>query len=257
MRTGCRSLALVFVLVAGLSFQAGCAGKHQTQNAGAPSGGSDDISTAPLITDPLEGWNRFWFSVNDAFYRKVASPLSRAYAAVMPQYLRDRLNGVYKNALFPARFVNALLQARPDRASREFGRFLVNSTFGLGGLYDLAATKPDMAPQELDFGQTLGVWGVGHGFYLVLPVLGPSSARDGFGLIVDTMIQPTSYLGQTPYLITLGVSAGGRMNRFPETLEDYLEFMRAAVEPYTAMRDAYAQMRDKLVQDAKGPVRRR
>jgi len=213
-----------------------------------------DEASAPQIADPLEKWNRFWFRVNDGIYLKVARPISRVYSAVVPRYLRDRINNVYQNALFPARFVNALLQLRLDKAARELGRFFINSTFGLGGMYDLAAGKPGMGPQDIDFGQTLGVWGMGHGFYLVLPFLGPSSFRDGIGLLADSSMLPTSYLGRTPYLITLGGRTAGAVNSLPETLKDYLELQRIAIEPYTALRDAYAQSRAKLVEDARQPM---
>lgn len=239
-------LPLVLVLLLSLGAMAGCAAKKAAQAPVEP----EDIAQ-PQIADPIEPWNRFWFKFNDVFYMGLGKPFSRAYTTVLPKYARDRIENAYSNFLFPARFVNAVLQLRPDKASRELGRFIINSTFGLGGLYDLAATKPDMGPQTLDFGQTLGVWGFGHGFYLVLPILGPSSLRDGIGLAADAAAQPTTYVVSAPIVLTLAISAGGRINRIPETLDVYEELKRSAIEPYTAARDAYGQLRAKIVDDAR------
>ena len=246
MRTTSHSLALVFALLLSLSLVlAGCASKKAVQ---APAE-TWDVSPGQ-IADPIEPWNRFWFKFNDIFYMGLGKPFSKAYTTVLPQYARARIENAYSNILFPARFANAILQLRPDKASRELGRFIINTTFGLGGLYDLAATKPDMAAQQLDFGQTLGVWGAGQGFYLVLPILGPSSLRDGIGLAADASAQPTTYIVNAPFLLTIAISAGGKINRIPETLEIYEELKRSAIEPYTSARDAYAQSREKVVDDA-------
>lgn len=240
-----RSLALALALLLSLALLSGCAAKKAAHAPVDP----EDVQS-PQIADPLEPWNRFWFGFNDVVYMRVGKPFTKAYSFVLPKYVRDRVECAYANFLAPARFVNALLQLRPDKASREFGRFLINTTFGLGGLFDLAATKPDMGPQQLDFGQTLGVWGMGHGFYLVLPLLGPSSLRDGIGLAADATIQPTTYLADPAYLLTVGIGAAGRVNRFPGTLDVYEEIKRSAIEPYSATRDAYVQYREKIVEDA-------
>lgn len=245
MLHGKRFLVIVLLLAAFSGF-AGCASKKAAPVAAADS--ADDLG--PVVADPIEPWNRFWFAFNDSLYMGVGKPFSAVYTRVLPKYGRDRIENAYSNFLFPVRFVNAVLQLRPDMASRELGRFLINSTFGLGGLYDLAASKPDMAPQKLDFGQTLGVWGFGHGFYLVLPVLGPSSLRDGVGMAGDVAAQPTTYLN-TPIVLTLAISGAGRVNRFPEMIDIYEELKRSSIEPYTAARDAYVQLRAKVIEDAR------
>jgi len=214
-----------------------------------PADDDDYAPPRPSVADPLEKFNRFWFGFNDVLYTKLGTPVSRAYTFVMPGYARDRINCAYQNFLFPVRFVNAILQLRPDKASRELGRFIINTTFGIGGLYDLAATKPDMHPQKLDFGQTLGYWGAGHGFYIVWPFIGPSSLRDTFGLAGDTAMQPLTYV-DVPIVLTATVNVGSRVNRLPETLEIYQELKRSAIEPYTAARDAYVQLREQDVREA-------
>jgi phospholipid-binding lipoprotein MlaA len=234
---------LVALTVSGL----GCAKKGAAPVP--PPAYADDEAPAPQIDDPLEGWNRFWFGFNDVLFTYVGKPFVRVYTVVAPKYLRDRIDSAYQNYMFPARFVNALLQLRPDKASRELGRFMINTTFGLGGLYDLAAAKPDMQPQQLDFGQTMGLWGAGHGFYLVLPFFGPSSLRDGLGLAGDLAAQPLTYV-DIPLVLSFSVAAGARMNRLPEMLDIYDELKRSAVEPYSSARDAFVQMRAKAVRDA-------
>jgi phospholipid-binding lipoprotein MlaA len=244
MRVKANTALAVLILLLSLSVLPGCASKKA---ATAPLPADEDAPAQ--IADPLEPWNRFWFSFNDVFYTGFGKPFSKAYTFLAPKYVRDRIENAYANILFPVRFVNALLQLRPDKASREFGRFMVNSTFGLGGLYDLAATGKDLKSQRLDFGQTLGVWGMGHGFYLVLPFIGPSSLRDGVGTAVDIAIMPTSYV-DVPYLLTVGIGAAGRINRIPEMLDLYEELKRSAFEPYVAARDAYAQIRAKMVSDS-------
>lgn len=242
------SLLAACLLAFLLAVLPGCAGKNAAQ-AEAQAAESTEY---PLyrMSDPLEPWNRFWFGFNDVVYTGLARPVTTAYTTVTPKYLRERVENAYANILFPVRFVNALLQLRPDKASRELGRFIINSTFGLGGLYDLAASDPDMHPQQLDFGQTLGVWGVEHGFYLVLPLLGPSSLRDAVGLAADAAILPTSYV-DVPFLLTAGISGVGRFNRLDEALSVYYDLKNSALEPYTAARDAYMQLRAKIIQDAR------
>lgn len=245
MRPVSRSpLLLVLVLLLALGALNGCAAKKAAQPAEAP-----EDAGYPQIADPLEPWNRFWFGFNDVFYMGIGKPFSKGYTTVLPKYARDRIENAYSNLLFPARFMNAILQLRPDKASRELGRFIINSTFGLGGLYDLAAADPNMKPQRLDFGQTLGVWGMGHGFYLVLPIVGPTSLRDTVGMAVDATAQPTTYI-DAPYVLTVGISAVGRINRLPEMLDIYQEIKRASLEPYVASRDAYAQLRARMIQEA-------
>lgn len=215
----------------------------------APAVDAYDEDSSPQIADPLEPWNRFWFGFNDIFYMKLLRPFTKGYSAVVPKYARDHLECAYQNFLTPARLVNAILQLRPDKFSRELGRFIINSTFGLGGLYDLAATKPDMAPQKLDLGQTLGVWGMGHGFYIIWPIVGPASVRDTIGMAGDVAVMPTTYIDM-PVVLTAAISGAGRFNRLPESLVIYEELKRSAIEPYTSARDAYVQLRAKMVQEA-------
>ncbi|MBQ1420509.1 MAG: VacJ family lipoprotein, partial [Desulfovibrio sp.] len=146
-----------------------------------------------LIADPIEPWNRFWFGFNDIFYLYVANPAYRFWETVTPRQLRTGISNVFRNLLFPMRFINNLLQFRFKEAGVEFGRFIVNSTAGLGGLVDIAKHKKTIVPvhpEGEDFGQTLGRWGFGHGFYIVWPFIGPSSVRETFGRAGDYFLYP-------------------------------------------------------------------
>ncbi len=255
MPLGKRIAFTFLLLVLGIAVLPGCAAKKKAPATAAASqqsaqavDASYDEDASPVIADPLEPWNRFWFGFNDVFYMKLMRPITKGYSYVIPKYARDHLECAYQNFLTPARMVNAILQLRPDKFSRELGRFIINTTFGLGGLFDLAATKPDMGPQNIDMGQTFGVWGMGQGFYIVWPFVGPSSVRESFGLAGDMAAMPTTYI-DVPFVLTAGISGAGRFNRLPESLGIYEELKRSAIEPYTAARDAYVQLRARMIRE--------
>ena len=214
----------------------------------------DDYADAslPVIADPLEGWNRFWFGFNDVFYTYFFRPVYKAYVFVTPKELRAGLNNVLTNALFPVRFVNSILQGKFFAAGVELGRFIVNSTLGMGGLLNVTKDKKTIVPVDPDgedFGQTLGVWGLGPGFYLVLPVIGPSNARDTVGRAVDWLTDPLLFTPGTTTVTTLnaGIWGGLRFNAADDTLETYENIKKAAVDPYIAMRDMYMKYRQNRI----------
>jgi len=230
-------------------------GEHtlQTDQTACPKPGDEDEYGPPpvVIPDPLEGFNRAIFNFNDAFYFNVLKPVSHGYGLVVPSPFRRGLRNAYDNMLFPVRFINSLLQANPGKAGNELGRFVLNSVFGVGGLFDVAKERPGLKPQEADFGQTLGIWGVGHGFYFVIPFLGPSSLRDGLGRAGDLFLSPPTYLTApvTPvaWYWSWVARVGDGVNDASLRQGQYEAFKNAAVEPYTAMRDGYAQYRMQLV----------
>jgi phospholipid-binding lipoprotein MlaA len=214
----------------------------------------DDYADAPpqAIADPLEGWNRFWFGFNDVFYTHFFRPLYRAYAFVTPEELRAGLKNVLTNALFPVRFVNSILQGKFFAAGVECGRFIVNSTLGIGGLINVTNDKKTIVPVDPDgedFGKTLGVWGMGPGVYLVWPLIGPSSARDTAGRAVDWLIDPLLFVPGTTtmYAVGTGVWVGLRFNAAGDSLESYETIKKAAVDPYIAMRDMYVKYRQSRI----------
>lgn len=209
----------------------------------------DDYDDTPVATiaDPIEPWNRFWFHFNDIFYLYIAKPAYTAWTYVTPQFLRNGLSNLYYNALFPTRFINSLLQFRFFEAGVEFSRFMMN-IMGSAGLANLAKNKKTIVPVDPsgeDFGQTLGRWGIGQGFYIVWPFIGPSSLRDSVGLVGDYFTEPFTYIPEWEY--AWGTKLGFRFNDLGTLLPTYEDLKSIAIDPYIAMREAYASHRQAQV----------
>lgn len=207
-----------------------------------------DSPKATSIADPLEPWNRFWFRFNDFVYRRIARPLYRGYDAVMPDDFQSGLSNFLHNMLFPVRFVNNILQGKFKAAGAEYGRFVVNTTAGFGGFFNITRDRKTIVPLDEsgeDFGQTLGRWGVGDGCYLVLPFIGPSSLRDAVGLGADGFLNPSWYLH--PAIAAYGVNAGLRFNSLRDILPTYEGLDDISVDPYIGMREAYYQYRQQRI----------
>ena len=145
------------------------------------------------IVDPLSGYNRTMTSFNDKVFTYALNPISKGYAVITPKLVRQSLSNFIHNIKFPIRFVNNMLQGKFQNSSDELERFIVNSTVGIGGLFDPAATYMHIPAHNEDFGQTLGHYGVGAGFHIVLPLLGPSNVRDIIGLTADGYTSPLVY----------------------------------------------------------------
>ncbi|NCB23678.1 MAG: VacJ family lipoprotein [Deltaproteobacteria bacterium] len=205
----------------------------------------DDYDSDPIqsISDPIEPWNRFWFHFNDIFFLYVARPAYNAWEVVTPHQLRSGLKNFFSNLLFPVRFVNNILQFRFFEAGVEFGRFVINTTSSIG-FADVAKGHKTIVPIDPtgeDFGQTLGRWGLGHGFYIVWPIIGPSSARDTVGRAGDFFADPMFYLQPTE--LALGIGGTLRFNALGDVLPLYEDLNTVAVDPYIAMREAYVNFR--------------
>lgn len=197
-------LALVLLLAAG-----GCAGpagtgRHEPprRDLAAVSADPDRARDVLLVHDPLEGANRRIYKFNAQLDRYVLVPVVDAYKFVVPRFVRRRVSSFFQNLGEITTFTNSVLQASPDKATPTLGRFMINSTVGLFGLFDVA-TELGVPRQNADFGQTLGIWGVDAGPYLVLPALGPSNLRDAVGTAVDwatlAFAIPNSILDDTAY----------------------------------------------------------
>jgi len=200
------------------------------------------------VYDPLSGFNRVMFAFNDKVYAWVWNPIAKSWRFIVPQPARVALDRAYKNILTPPRLINALFQLKFDKAGMELGRLLVNSTLGIGGLFDPAdAWFGWRAPSPEDFGQTLGSYGVGEGFPLVLPFIGPSNLRDGFGLIPDAFMSPVYYFTESPDGIIIW--AGDAMNFTSLHIGEYESLKADALDPYTLFRDAYQQNRLKKIEE--------
>jgi phospholipid-binding lipoprotein MlaA len=198
------------------------------------------------IADPLEPFNRAMYHFNDKLYFWVLKPVAQGYQKVVPEGARVSVGNFFTNLASPIRFVNCLLQANFSGAASELGRFMVNTIWGIGGLMDPASSKDiDLSKQDVDFGQTLGTYGLGQGFFIMWPVFGPSSPRDTVGLFGDAFLTPSSYL--SPWYAGAGTRAYDRVNATSLTIGDYESLKEAAIDPYVAIRDAYVQYRLKKV----------
>lgn len=201
--------------------------------------------------DPLESVNRGVFEVNDVLDRFLLKPLAQGYRAVTPSFVRDRITGILRNMSEPVTFANNLLQGNVSGAGTTLGRFLINTTLGGAGMYEVA-NEFGLKQQRGDFGQTLYTWGLSEGPYLVLPLFGPSSARDAVGLGVDSVMSPWKYLtamgGSTAgdtFMIT-DASASG-LSRREASLESLDALREGALDFYAQMRSVYRQYRAKEI----------
>ncbi|EYS87860.1 ABC transporter [Cupriavidus sp. SK-4] len=193
--------------------------------------------------DPLEPMNRAVFTVNDKLDQYVAVPVAKGYKAVTPEPVRTAVTNFYSNIADIGNFANNLLQGKGVEAAESFMRVAINSVLGIGGLIDIA-TPAGLQKHSQDFGLTLGTWGVPSGPYLVLPLFGPSSFRDGVGLYVNFQFDPTTYAEPAVRNSLFGMNVVDvRTNLLGAT--DLLKL--AALDKYTFVRDAYLQRRRYLL----------
>ncbi len=205
------------------------------------------------IADPLEPFNRAMHEFNDKMYFWAVKPVAQGYQKIVPEPARISLKNFFSNLGFPARFLSCLLQADFKGAATETGRFTINTIWGIGGLLDPSSGKElNLQEQDTDLGQTLGVWGVGQGFYIVWPVFGPSSPRDTVSMAGDYFLDPVSYVN--PWSARLGVNVFDKVNSASLRIGDYEALKDAAVDPYVAFRDAYVQYRYKRVKARKAKL---
>jgi len=189
------------------------------------------------IADPLEPFNRAVFHFNDKLYFWFLKPAARGYNYVFPEDLRICVRNFFVNLLFPVRFVNSILQGNFRGAGIELSRFMVNSTLGLGGLFDPSSRGLNLPMQDEDLGQTLGVYRMGHGVFLTVPVLGPYTVRSLLGWVGDTYLDPVTWYVD-PLLWRWGVKGYKKFNEVSLTLGDYEALKEAAIDPYVAIRNS-------------------
>lgn len=207
------------------------------------TGEEEEVTAEKGIADPLEPWNRAMYTFNDKFYFWILKPVSQGYGAVVPEWGRVRVRNFFHNITMPIRFVNCILQLKFHSAAKEVGRFVVNSTGGVGGLFDVLKDNPNARGSNEDLGQTFGSYGVGNGFYIVWPILGPSSARDTVGMVGDGFLNPVNYI--TPFWWdAVGVHGYDTVNYTSLHIGDYEDLKESALDPYVAIRNAYYQHRE-------------
>jgi len=209
----------------------------------------DEESEEPTlqIADPLAALNRFWFDFNDKLYFWLLKPVAKGYRAVMPTPLRIGFQNFFKNLTAPIRIVNSLLQGKGRSGADEFTRFIINTGPGLFGFLDATQNIPDLKSADEDLGQTLAVYGIGDGFYIVWPFLGPSTLRDTIGGLGDRFLNPLTYV--QPAEAALGITAFRGINAASFRIGDYEALKDAALEPYDAFQNAYLQNRQKKIKE--------
>ncbi len=209
---------------------------------------SEEVEETPVrIADPLYPWNKAMYHFNDKLYFWLMKPLAQGYSAVIPEDIRISVSNFFQNVTTPIRFVSSVLQLKMKDAGNELFRFLYNSTAGVGGLVDAAKEDFGIRRKNEDLGQTLGSYGIGHGFYIVWPFLGPSSARDTVGKFGDFFLDPVYYIN--PLESAVGVKAYDKINETSLRIGDYEDLKKSAIDPYVSIRDAYLQYRKKKVDD--------
>jgi phospholipid-binding lipoprotein MlaA len=256
-----------FLIMLGVVAGAGCAASTQ-RNPQAPAAAPRDANSpgeATLdeleeelsqrevtIADPLEPVNRIMYGFNDAAYFWVVRPVTHTYAGVMPKPARLGIGNFFHNVATPPRLVNCLLQGNGSAAGTEVQRFALNTTAGVLGFGDPAHDRWGLEPAEEDLGQTLAVYGLGDGFYLVWPLLGPSTLRDSAGMFGDQFLNPIRYVEPTE--VSIGLSVASAVNEGASHIGEYEAFKSAAVDPYVAMRGVYVQYRKKQIRGEDHPT---
>lgn len=196
--------------------------------------------------DPLESVNRLVFTFNDTMYIWVMEPVATLYSHVVPLDLRSCINNFFHNLQEPVRFINTLLQGRFSDSIEVLERFVINSTLGIYGLADAAGSEFGIMPVEGTMGETLETWGVGDGFYLVIPLYGPSTLREITGDIVEAAEMVPYYSWSDDLLVDGAIYVGKETNNLSMHLGEYEELKKLLFDPYISFRNAYFQYRRKV-----------
>lgn len=204
---------------------------------------NDTIADTASVYDPYESFNRSIFSFNQAADAYVFRPIAKGYRYITPSPIRNSIGHFSDNLGEPVNMVNSFLQGDFQRGMQSFWRFVINSSVGIGGLNDVAASA-GIPAQEEDFGQTLPVWGVDSGPYLVLPLLGPSNFRDFGGYVTDIALDPKTYLLWNDGWAAFGVGAGQILVQRERLLDPIDDINQTSLDPYATFRSIYQQRRD-------------
>lgn len=214
-------------------------------------------STTPgdeqAVYDPVEGFNRTMFTFNNTADEYVLEPVAKGYRAVLPQDMRNGFRNVLRHLESPLDLANQILQGDFTGALNVVGRFVVNTLVGIGGFVDVAA-RNGMPYEDEDFGQTLAVWGLGDGPYLVLPFLGPSNVRDLGGTVVDGVADPVSIAAHNSGIgweTDAARIAVGAIDGRSRVIDEVNEAKKSSVDYYATVRSFYKQKRDSEIQDGK------
>lgn len=244
----------------------GCAAQSQREEGGGesrqssveptashPGLAAEDVTVVSYPTeefdDPLMPINRAVFAFNDVSYRYVMIPVSRVYTGYTPRPVRRGIANVFANIKSPISIVNQLLQGKPRSAGRSTLRFLVNTTVGIGGIFDPAKAWLNLPAETTGFNETLARYGSGYGVYVVLPFLGPADLRSGSGVLADYFLNPIVHLTEQPD--TFYIMAADTLQGFSSQAENYATLREESDDPYLFFRNMYLQglMRDREYRD--------
>ena len=219
------------------------------RDAGMAQARDDSITDMePEEYDPWERFNEKMFDVNRNLDKYVLKPVAKGYNFIVPDEIQIMISNGFDNISFVPRLVNSLLQGKVVGAGRELSRFVINSTAGVGGLFDPAKDVFGILKSREDFGQTLCVWGVSTGPYVIVPGLEPLTVRDGIGKAVDTAFDPLSYV--LPFFWDrLGMKIGDMVNERSLNLDLFQGFEESVIDMYSAVRHAFLQRRARLCRE--------
>jgi phospholipid-binding lipoprotein MlaA len=212
-----------------------------TLSACATGPRSDPPPDPTLAPDPFEGFNRVMLHVNTGFENVIAKPADTVYRGVTPRPVRKGISNAVDNLGSPVTFLNDLLQGRPGRAGKTLIRFIVNSVIGIAGFFDIAKSN-GLPPHQEDFGQTLAVWGVKNGPFLILPMIGPTTVRDGIGYGIDTISDPLYWLVNNT-AATYAIVGTETLVQYDNARDQLKSLRQSSIDFYSALRSAYLQHR--------------
>ena len=207
------------------------------------AGNTEDL---PIMTDPFEGYNRWMFDVNETIYDSVLEPVARGYRDTLHPDLRLGIKNFFSNLMAPVKLVSSLIQLDFEKSGRVLARTLINTTFGIGGLADVAGEEYEIKDVNEDFDQAMGSYGVPTGPYIVLPFFGPSTTRNVIGSVVDSLMSPTFFL-DPGVRTTVGMKVEENINSASFIVDDKKEFEASALDEYESMRDFFHQYRHGLL----------
>ena len=202
----------------------------------------------PELWDPFESHNRFMFNLNNALYDYFGKHVAKGYRFSVPYDARVMIKNIITNGTMPVRLLSSLLQGDLDKSGRVIGRFLINSTVGLGGMFDIADQEFNIKPANENMTQTLGYYDVPSGPYLVLPILGPSSVRNLVGRTADVFVNPT-FLLSAPFAVSSGIAVVKKTNETSFLIKTHKELRENSIDEYISVRDLYQQYHYFLVNE--------
>ena len=239
-------------------FLTACATSQKLASSDTASGQeSSETTVQDDVNDPIEPLNRYIFELNKFADELFLKPVAVIYRGITPDPIRTGVRNVLNNLRTPLTFIHDVAQGETERAGQSFGRFTTNTLIGVGGIFDIAAGeegKEGIPYHEEDLGQTLAVWGVGEGPYLMLPLFGPSNARDAVGRVGDFFLDPVGWIGSSDTRQTLAIVrvVSNAIHYRSLTITTLDEIERSSIDYYATVRSLYRQRRRAEIANGSG-----